>query len=173
MKRKKNQRRLPPAFPIHAVKADPAAVSLDHLGQMRMQLTVQIDIARKNISFQIQVKTQRIEITGADRRPFVINYGNLAVKRVTEVFVYLNTMSQQVAIEQRAQHSGVLFVRLALQYDNDPDAPSRGIAQTAQQAIAWKEIGVGQHNSFVSVLYTLQILLLNISAIPSIIAQGK
>ena len=82
---------IPPAAFGHHRAVHLATVLLDNGTQIVTQRLVKRPVMDDKVSFQIQRQAQRVEVTGADRRPVVVHQRHFAVQWPTLIFENLHS----------------------------------------------------------------------------------
>ena len=103
----------------------------------------------------------------------VIRQGDLAMQRTAAIFVDLHPALNEIVIEQVGAKLHNRNIRLALDDQLDPHAAPRSVAHRMQQAVAGKEIGVGNDHLPAGAGEHLQVVAFDIVAVILVIAPDE
>jgi len=95
------------------------------------------------------------------------------VQRALAIFVDLHPGLEQIVVGHARRQFGHQHVRLTLQDQAHLDATARRVAELAQQAVAGKEVGVGDHHPAFGLAQCVQIHVFDVGVVLIVVTKHQ
>lgn len=149
------------------------AVILDQPIEGRAKFGRKVAIAQHQVRLQIQRQAERVEVARSDRRPLAVGDRHFRVQRTLAVLVDPHSCAQQVIVEHSCSDTRDRHVGLTLQDQIDANTSLRGAPNVAQQAIAGKEVRVGDTDARTRGAKGDPVLMLDVVAVRGVVSRDQ